>query len=66
MNSPVVQNIAKRLGCNAAQVIFRFASQIGMLPLTGTSSAQHMKEDLECDKLELTPQELAQIETINK
>jgi len=65
MNSPVVQNIAKRLGCTAAQVIFRFASQIGMLPLTGTSNTQHMKEDLESDKLQLTPQELGQVETIS-
>ena len=30
-----------------AQIIFRFAQQIGMLPLTGTRSEQHMKEDLQ-------------------
>lgn len=61
---PAVQFIAKRLSVGVAQVIFRFALQIGMLPLTGTSSAQHMKEDLLAEKIELTPGEMQKIELI--
>jgi diketogulonate reductase-like aldo/keto reductase len=56
--------IAKRVGAGVAQVIFRFAQQVGMLPLTGTTDPQHMKEDLACERFTLTPEELQQIETI--
>jgi diketogulonate reductase-like aldo/keto reductase len=62
--SPQVQAIADRVGAGVGPVIFRFSQQIGMLPLTGTTSEQHMKEDLACEKFTLTPQELKQIETI--
>jgi diketogulonate reductase-like aldo/keto reductase len=61
---PEIHAIAQRLGAGIAQVIFRFAQQIGMLPLTGTTSQQHMKEDLAAEKFELSAEELQQIETI--
>jgi diketogulonate reductase-like aldo/keto reductase len=35
-----------------------------MLPLTGTTNAQHMKEDLACDRFTLTAEELQAIETV--
>jgi diketogulonate reductase-like aldo/keto reductase len=41
--------ICKRLGRTPAQVVFRFAQQLGMLPLTGTTDPAHMREDLELD-----------------
>jgi diketogulonate reductase-like aldo/keto reductase len=56
--------IARRLGASPAQVIFRFAMQIGMLPLTGTTSQQHMREDLEAEQLTLSAEEIERIETI--
>ncbi len=56
--------IARRLGAGRAQVIFCFAMQMGMLPLTGTSSAEHMQEDLRCDQFDLTDEELRSIEMI--
>jgi diketogulonate reductase-like aldo/keto reductase len=61
---PDVRAIARRLGTGAAQVIFRFAMQIGMLPLTGTTNSQHMKEDLQAEQLALTPEEVRKIEII--
>jgi diketogulonate reductase-like aldo/keto reductase len=61
---PQVQQIARRLGTAPAQVIFRFAMQIGMLPLTGTTSERHMKEDLQAEHLELSADEVQRIETI--
>jgi diketogulonate reductase-like aldo/keto reductase len=64
MNSPAVQAIAKRLGTGVAQVIFRFAMQLGMLPLTGTTNPQRMKEDLEAERLKLTAEDLTQIEMV--
>ncbi|HXK30990.1 MAG TPA: aldo/keto reductase [Candidatus Binatia bacterium] len=59
-----IQAIAKRLGTGPAQIIFRFAMQIGMLPLTGTTSQQHMKEDLQAEHLTLSSEEIQRIETI--
>jgi diketogulonate reductase-like aldo/keto reductase len=38
--------------------------QIGILPLTGTTSERHMKEDLSVVNFELSPEETRLIETI--
>jgi diketogulonate reductase-like aldo/keto reductase len=64
LGDPQVHAIAKRLGTAPAQVIFRFAMQIGMLPLTGTTSRQHMEEDLQVEKLSLRSEEIHMIEEI--
>ena len=61
---PEVRTIATRLGTGVAQVIFRFAMHIGMLPLTGTTSPQHMKEDLQAEQFTLSPEDIRRIETI--
>ena len=61
---PEIRTIAKRLSTGPAQVIFRFAMQIGMLPLTGTTSQQHMEEDLKAEQLALSTEEIQRIETI--
>ncbi|MGH7796538.1 MAG: aldo/keto reductase family protein [Candidatus Binatia bacterium] len=61
---PEIRKVAQRLGASVAQVIFRFAMQIGMLPLTGTTSQQHMKEDLQAEQFTLSRAELQTIETI--
>ena len=61
---PEVRAIAARLGAGIAQVIFRFAMQIGMLPLTGTTNPQHMKEDLQAERFDLSPEDIRRIETI--
>lgn len=54
--------IATRHARTRAQIVFRFAQQIGMLPLTGTTDPAHMREDLAMD-FELTRDELRAIET---
>ena len=65
LGAPPIRAAAARLGTGIAQVIFKFAMQIGMLPLTGTTDVQHMKEDLAVEKLEpLTPAEMESILTI--
>jgi diketogulonate reductase-like aldo/keto reductase len=61
---PTVRAIAQRLGTGVAQVIFRFAMQIGMLPLTGTTNPQHMKEDLAAEGLTLSAEDMQYIETV--
>ena len=61
---PAIRAIAQRLGAGLAQVVFRFAMQVGMLPLTGTTNSQHMKEDLQAEQLTLTDEDMQVIETI--
>lgn len=61
---PAIRKIAHRLGATVAQVIFCFAMQVGMLPLTGTTSQQHLQEDLQADQFSLSGEELRTIETI--
>lgn len=63
-DAPAIRSAASRLDTGPAQVVFRFAQQIGMLPLTGTTDPQHMKEDLAAEKLTLTPEELHAIERL--
>jgi len=56
-----VQGIAGRLGRTPEQVVFRFSIQIGILPLTGTTSELHMKEDLLVKEFELNNDDLNMI-----
>jgi diketogulonate reductase-like aldo/keto reductase len=58
---PAVTKIAARHRRKPAQVIFRFAYQLGMLPLTGTTSSAHMREDLAVDDFALDAKEMAAI-----
>jgi diketogulonate reductase-like aldo/keto reductase len=55
--SPRVREIAKRHGKTLAQVVFRFALEIGMMPLTGTSDSQHMRQDLDLFDFALSGEE---------
>jgi diketogulonate reductase-like aldo/keto reductase len=61
---PEFRAMAGRHGMGLAQLIFRFAMQIGMLPLTGTTNPQHMKEDLEAAQFALAEDDLKRIEHI--
>lgn len=61
---PDIRAIAQRLGTGLAQVVFRFAMQVGMLPLTGTTNPQHMKDDLHAEQLALTAEDMRLIESI--
>lgn len=62
--STALQEIADKLNKTPTQIIFRFAMQIGIIPLTGTSSEKHMQQDLEALHFELTPNEINAIENI--
>jgi diketogulonate reductase-like aldo/keto reductase len=43
---PFITELAEHVSATPAQVVFAFARAIGILPLTGTSNAEHMKQDL--------------------
>jgi diketogulonate reductase-like aldo/keto reductase len=61
---PRVTGIAARAGATPAQVVFAFARAVGMLPLTGTSSAEHMTQDLASRSLTLSPDAVRAIEAL--
>jgi diketogulonate reductase-like aldo/keto reductase len=61
---PELARVARRHGRSAAQVVFRFALEVGMVPLTGTADAGHMREDLEAFAFRLSPDEVERIERL--
>ena len=68
-NAPVFRHplpgaIAKANDGTLAQVIFAFALAVGLLPLTGTSDREHMREDLDSRRIQLKPEEIAALEAI--
>lgn len=48
-----VHALARRHGRTPAQILFRYLTQLGIVPLTGTRSAQHMRQDLAIFDFEL-------------
>ncbi len=61
---PAIRTMASKYQTGVAQIVFRFSQQVGMLPLTGTTNPQHMKDDLQSDQFTLLSEEIKQIETI--
>jgi len=64
MNHPLVGEMASIVNATPAQVVFSFARSVGILPLTGTSSAEHMREDLESRNLVLPAEAVQAIESL--
>jgi diketogulonate reductase-like aldo/keto reductase len=52
--SESIVRLAGKYGRTPAQVLFRFLTQEGVVPLTGTTSEAHMREDLGIFEFELT------------
>ena len=46
------------------QIVFRFAQQIGIIPVTGTRTGSHMQADLEARTIRLKPAEIRALENI--
>lgn len=63
--SPVFVEITNRMSMTPAQLVFAFSSQVGMLPLTGTTDFHHMSEDLLAFDFKLSDTDLKTIETIS-
>jgi diketogulonate reductase-like aldo/keto reductase len=63
---PELAEIARRHGRTTSQIIFRFALDVGMVVLTGTKHAGHMRDDLDVLDFCLEPEEVARIERIER
>lgn len=53
LSNPILIKIADNNRKTPAQILFRYLSHMGVVPLTGTTSEKHMKEDLAIFKFEL-------------
>jgi diketogulonate reductase-like aldo/keto reductase len=62
---PELVRIAQRHGRTVSQIIFRFALDVGMIPLTGTTDPGHMRADLEVFDFSLDPEEVERIEQLD-
>lgn len=60
--TPYIRALAQQYNKTIPQIIFRFALQIGIIPLTGTTSPQHMSDDLNIYNFVLSPEEVQRIE----
>jgi diketogulonate reductase-like aldo/keto reductase len=64
LRHPLLTDLASRANATPAQVVFSFACAVGMLPLTGTSNSEHMKQDLASRDLALSPEAVQAIESL--
>jgi diketogulonate reductase-like aldo/keto reductase len=58
LSSPHLIAMARRHGKTVPQVVFRFAIQLAMLPLTGTTDNLHMRQDLDVFDFSLSHEDL--------
>jgi len=63
LRRPEVHAIAQEHGRTLEQVVFRFALQLGMIPLTGTTDPAHMAQDLEAYDFALSD---AEVDTLRR
>lgn len=64
LTHPELRRIAERHGRGVAQVVFRFALEVGMVPITGTTDPAHMRADLAAFDFSLDPDEVSRIERL--
>jgi diketogulonate reductase-like aldo/keto reductase len=64
LTRPELARIANRHGRSVSQIVFRFALDVGMVPLTGTSDPDHMRADLDIFDFRLEPEEVERIEEL--
>jgi diketogulonate reductase-like aldo/keto reductase len=57
LGQEAVLSLAHRYQRSPAQIFYRYLTQIGIVPLIGTTSNQHMREDLAIFEFELLPSE---------
>ena len=64
LRHPLVTGLAAQANATAARIVFSFTRAVGMLPLTGTSNADHMKQDLASIALALPTEAVEAIESL--
>jgi diketogulonate reductase-like aldo/keto reductase len=62
--SPTLTRLAAQRSWEPAQVLFRYLVQRDVVPLTGTRSERHMRQDLAIFELELTAEECRAVDAL--
>ena len=65
LEHPEMLRMARQHGRTVNQIVFRFALEVGMVALTGTRDAGHMREDLAACDFRLTSEEVERIESLD-
>lgn len=60
----VVRRIAMRTNKTPAQILYRFVRSQGIVPLSGTTSQEHMLQDLEVEGIDIDSGEVNDIATL--
>ena len=64
LDSETVRGLAARYHKTRAQIFFRYLTQAGIIPLTGTTSEQHMREDLGIFEFSLADDDFTQVNSL--
>ena len=64
LGSEALFTLARKYRKSEAQIFYAFLNAIGIVPLDGTTSQEHMAEDLEISTFELLPSEIRTIEKL--
>jgi len=64
LHHPLIASLTAHAKATPAQVVFSFARAIGILPMTGASDSEHMKQDLASRNLTLPPDAVQAIESV--
>jgi diketogulonate reductase-like aldo/keto reductase len=64
LQHPLIASLARNASATCAQIVFAFSIAVGMLPLTGTTDAKHMQQDLASRNLQLPPDAIRAIESL--
>ncbi len=64
LNDPLLIRLAKDKKVSEAQILFRFLTEQNIVPLIGSCSDEHVKEDLAIFDFKLTMDEMNQIEAL--
>jgi diketogulonate reductase-like aldo/keto reductase len=64
LTHPETARIAERHGRDVSQIVFRFAFDVGVVVLTGTTNADHMRADLDVFDFRLETDEVKRIESL--
>jgi diketogulonate reductase-like aldo/keto reductase len=64
LEHPPFVNLATELNATPPQVVFAFARAVGILPLTGTSDEEHMRQDLASLQIKISEEIVTALETV--
>ncbi|GAX00788.1 aldo/keto reductase [Secundilactobacillus silagei] len=66
LQEPVIQKLAKKYDKNTGQIILRWHTQRGIVPIPKSSSLIHQRQNLDIFDFKLTPDEIQAINALNK